>query len=89
MTDGKVGKFFDKTSVHLPGMRAVSRKTMTPQKILGSSLKNIYTEHVRENGEDAVAFSTFYKKQPNHILSFTKKKQLLFPVSVKFATILG
>ena len=79
MTDGKVGKFFDKKSVHLPGMRAVSRKTMTPQ-ILDSSLST-----TNMSGKTEKMLLRFQHSTRNDQITFfhLQKKTLLFSVSVR------
>ena len=74
--------FFEKLSVHLPGTRTVSKRTLELKKVLDSSLRALYKEYVEENPQDSFAFSTFCKKRPQNILSYTKTPLVQCSVSL-------
>ena len=68
----KIPVFYDENGVHLPGKRSVCMRTRTQKKILTMSLRDMYQVYTEEHPEEKMSFSTFCKKRPAHIVSFTK-----------------
>ncbi|XP_012941528.1 uncharacterized protein LOC106012614 [Aplysia californica] len=67
--DGAAEGFFRDRSVHIPGKQGATKHGT--RKILSSSVKSLYKDFTSEHGP-LISRSTFFRKRPKNVLSFTK-----------------
>ena len=68
-------RFFERQSIELPGLKTVSKRTGKQKKLLDRPLKQVYQTY-KEMSTGTVAFSTFAKRRPRHIIPYAKTKMV-------------